>query len=76
MPGVDPKKLKEMQSVTQMIDAKIVVNMNKGHLVVDLTSGTPAAAQLIPEMTKNLATQFANQLQAFFAITGEIEVIE
>lgn len=76
MPGIDPKKLAEVQEVSKFIDAEIVVDYKRNLVRLALSSDNPASAQMIPGLLSQLAEGLATQLNSFFAIKGELVEIK
>lgn len=73
MPGmVDPKKIAQMQAVSQYIKGLIRIDYKENSIHVTMTSEHPEAAVLVPELIGQLGEALAQQLSAFFAIKGEI----
>jgi len=71
-PGIDPKQLAAAKEAGQHIKAKITVNYTTNTAVIALASDVPQSAAIIPDMLNQFANGLAMQLQAFFAVQGEL----
>lgn len=72
----DPQKMAQVQQVTSKIDATIEVDYAKNSLALSMKSRDEEASNAIGGLLDQLATGLATQLQAFFAIKGEIIEIQ
>jgi len=72
MPGVDPRQLAEAHRIGRNIKAVITIDYTEQKSTLEMSSDIPEAAALIPNMLSQFAEGLATQLQAFFAIRGEI----
>jgi len=70
LPGVDPKKLQQLQETTKRISAK--VTLKQSSLLIELDTDNDGSRAVIPNLLEQLATSLGQQLRAFFAIKGEI----
>jgi len=72
MMGVDPQVLAKAREAGKNIRARITIDHKSNSAVLELSTTDPSSASLIPTMLNQFAEGLATQLQAFFAITGEI----
>lgn len=70
--GVTPQQQAEMQKVSQHIKGEIRIDYTACTVNVKLTSNNADAVAIIPILVEQLGQALAQQLSAFFAITGEI----
>jgi len=70
--GVDPAKIAEMQKISQYIDGVIRIDYATKTVALTLSSVNPEASDILPDLLSQLGGALATQLQAFFAIRGEI----
>jgi len=70
--GIDPAKVAEMQKISQYIDGVIRIDYSAKTVALTLSSVNPEASDILPELLSQLGGALATQLQAFFAIKGEI----
>lgn len=76
MMGIDPKQMAEMQKVSGLITAKIVIDQNEPSVKLSMSSDNPQAIELIPGLISQFADALAMQLSSFFAIKGKITEIK
>ncbi len=72
MLGLDPAKIAAMQETSKHIKGVIRVDYKESTVSLKLSSTVPEAEVIIPDLASQLAGALAQQLQAFFAIEGEI----
>ena len=70
--GLDPVKMAAMQEISQHINGIIRIDYKEKSITLTLSSYKPEAVEIIPELVDQLGGALAQQLQAFFAIKGEI----
>lgn len=70
--GVDPKKMAQMQAVSQHIDGVIRVDYAESMVTIKFSSRVSEAVELIPELLEQFSGALATQLSSFFAIKGEL----
>lgn len=70
--GIDPQKMAQMQEVSRNISSVIRIDHAANTITVKMSSNEPQAIALIPSLIEQFARALAQQLSAFFAITGEI----
>lgn len=73
MLGVDPAQLAKIQQVSKNVSGKILIDYPKGTVTLTLSTADPEAAKIVPGLLEQFGTALATQLNAFFAISGEIE---
>lgn len=72
----DPQTMAQVQAVTNKITATIEIDYTKGSVTLALESKDLQAQASIANLLGQLANGLATQLQAFFAIQGEIVEIK
>lgn len=70
--GLDPIKMAAMQEISQHINGVIRIDYAAKSITVTLSAVKPEAIEIIPDLVDQLGGALAQQLQAFFAIKGEI----
>jgi len=70
--GVSPEQQAAMQKVSKFIEGEIRIDYAACTVAVKLSSSNPEAVAILPDLVGQLGTALAQQLAAFFAITGEI----
>lgn len=70
--GVSPEQQAAMQKVSQHIKGEIRIDYAGCTVNLKLSSNNPEAVAIIPDLVGQLGQALAQQLAAFFAITGEI----
>ena len=70
--GLDPTKMAAMQDISQHINGIIRIDYAAKSITLTLSSVKPEATEIIPDLVDQLGGALAQQLQAFFAIRGEI----
>jgi len=70
--GLDPAKMAAMQEISQYINGVIKINRSEKSVTLTLSSSNEEAKKILPDLVDQLGAALAQQLQAFFAIKGEI----
>ena len=68
----DPKQLAALQQVTKNIRGEIICNYKENTLTIRLGTQEQTVVPVVHDLLEQLTQQLATQLQAFFAISGEI----
>jgi len=70
--NIDPKKMAEVQQTSSRINAEIRILHKEHEIHLKLTPTTPESMSFVKGFLPQFAETMANQLNAFFAIKGEI----
>ena len=73
--GIDPEKLKKVQDVTSKLNGIITVNFTEDTLMLALKGVKDEDRKVVHLLLDQMANMLAQQMHAFFAITGEIEEV-
>lgn len=68
----DPKQLANVQLVTKDIKGTIICDYKTNTLTIRLATQDPSVTPIAHDLLEQLTQQLAMQLNAFFAIKGEI----
>ena len=75
MPQIDPKKMAQVQQISQFIAGKITVNYKESTILIALNTDNADAQVLVNTLLDQFSGSLATQLSSFFSIKGEIEEI-
>lgn len=72
MGALDPKKVKQVQALTENVKGEILVNYNDYTITVKFMPDNDTSAEFIKTLLPQFSETLANQLFSFFKIQGEI----